>query len=130
MFLKQLVISNLSQIKALLLCNAMMGSVCEMANVSRLIFLGQTIISNMHQIKAMMRLHSIMKRFCSMVQYLPRAAHFLQMAADQQQCDAENAFVALLWDGRGVAKDLIQAVHCFRLAADHCVAEAQYRYGI
>jgi TPR repeat protein len=33
-------------------------------------------------------------------------------------------------DGRGVSKDLRRAAHYDRLAAEHGVADAQYRYGI
>jgi TPR repeat protein len=52
------------------------------------------------------------------------------LAADQKHAAAQNAFAALLWDGRGISKDLVTAAHYFRLAAEQGFAEAQYRYGI
>jgi TPR repeat protein len=36
----------------------------------------------------------------------------------------------LLWDGRGVLRNLTLAAHYFRLAAEHSVAESYYRRGI
>jgi TPR repeat protein len=61
---------------------------------------------------------------------LTRAANFPNIAADQQRPDAQRAFAALLWDGRGVLNDFALPSHFFRLAAAQGVAESQYRYAI
>jgi TPR repeat protein len=64
---------------------------------------------------------------------LTTAAHFFKLDAYQNHLlpsDAQNALAPLLWDGRGIPRDLIAGASYFRLAADNGVAEAQYCYGI
>jgi TPR repeat protein len=55
-------------------------------------------------------------------------AHFLKLAADQGDADAQNNYGFCLQNGKGVSIDMKEAAHYFKLAADQGNAQAQYRY--